>query len=119
MSEANFQKKIIKYLESIDAYVFKHNASAISKAGVPDIICCYRGLFMGIEVKKDNKSKPTELQKYNLNKINKCGGIGIVLRPDTFERFISLLDTLRRELQLQGCIDKRVILQIIREIGVE
>lgn len=87
MSEANFQKKIIKYLESIDAYVFKHNASAISKAGVPDIICCYKGLFIGVEVKKDNKSKPTELQKYNLNKINKCGGVGIVLRPNKFELF--------------------------------
>ena len=106
MSEANFQKKIIKYLESIDAYVFKHNASAISKAGVPDIICCYRGLFMGIEVKKDNKSKPTELQKYNLNKINKCGGVGIVLRPDKFELFKELIKGLEK-------------VRIVREIGVE
>lgn len=106
MSEANFQKKIIKYLESVDAYVFKHNASAISKAGVPDIICCYKGLFIGVEVKKDNKSKPTELQKYNLNKINKCGGVGIVLRPDKFELFKELIKGLEK-------------VRIVREIGVE
>lgn len=106
MSETNFQKKIIKYLESINAYVFKHNASAISKAGVPDIICCYRGLFIGVEVKKDNKSKPTELQKYNLNKINNCGGIGIVLRPDTFELFKELIKGLKK-------------VRILREIGVD
>jgi hypothetical protein len=106
VSEANFQKKIIKYLESVDAYVFKHNASAISKAGVPDIICCYKGLFIGVEVKKDNKSKPTELQKYNLNKINKCGGVGIVLRPDKFELFKELIKGLEK-------------VRIVREIGVE
>lgn len=106
VSEANFQKKIIKYLESIDAYVFKHNASAISKAGVPDIICCYKGLFIGVEVKKDNKSKPTELQKYNLNKINKCGGVGIVLRPNKFELFKELIKELEK-------------IRIVREIGVE
>lgn len=106
MSEANFQKKIIKYLESVDAYVFKHNASAISKAGVPDIICCYKGLFIGVEVKKDNKSKPTELQKYNLNKINKCGGVGIVLRPDKFELFKELIKGLEK-------------VRILREIGVD
>ena len=106
MSETNFQKKIIEYLESVDAYVFKHNASAISKAGVPDIICCYKGLFIGVEVKKDNKSKPTELQKYNLNKINKCGGVGIVLRPDKFELFKELIKGLEK-------------VRIVREIGVE
>ena len=106
MSESNFQKKIIKYLESIDAYVFKHNASAISKAGVPDLICCYRGLFIGIEVKKDNKSKPTELQKYNINKINECGGIGFVLRPDKFELFKELIKGLEK-------------VRILREIGVD
>lgn len=106
VSEANFQKKIIKYLEEIGAYVFKHNASAISKAGVPDIICCYKGLFIGVEIKKDNKSKPTELQKYNLNKINECGGVGIVLRPDKVELFKELIKGLEK-------------VRIVREIGVE
>lgn len=112
MSEANFQKKIIKYLNSLDAYVFKHNASAISKAGVPDIICCYKGLFMGIEVKKDNKSKPTELQKYNLNSINNKGGVGIVLRPDKFKLFTDIID----DGAMYDHIHKH---RLIDEIGVE
>ena len=77
MSEQQIQTKIIKYLEKQGAYVVK--VISASKAGVPDILCCYQGKFIGIEVKtpgtKDNTSK---LQDYNLKKIREAGGIGIV-----------------------------------------
>lgn len=76
-SEQDIQRKIIKYLESIGAYVVK--VVSASKAGVPDILCCYNGKFIGIEVKKpEAKNTVSELQKYNLAKIEACGGLSLV-----------------------------------------
>ena len=59
------------------AYVIKTIVS--TKNGVPDIICCYKGRFIGFEVKKDAQQKATDLQLYNLQKIWEAGGEGYVV----------------------------------------
>ena len=53
-----------------------HNAAYFSTwgSGVPDIICCYRGRFLGLEVKLPH-GRLTALQKRALEKINRAGGI--------------------------------------------
>lgn len=77
MTEQDIQRKIIKYLESIGAYVVKVVAS--NKSGTPDIIACYRGIFLAIEVKRpETKTNVSELQIYNIKKIKEAGGIAIV-----------------------------------------
>jgi len=77
MSEAQIQKKIIDYLESLGAYTVKVISS--NKKGVPDILCCYNGKFIGIEVKRPKTKKNTSaLQEYNLKKIKDAGGISLV-----------------------------------------
>lgn len=77
MKEQDYQKKIVKYLESIDAYVVK--VVAASKKGVPDILACYKGIFIAIEVKTpDTMYNLSELQKYNIRKIIEAIGIAIV-----------------------------------------
>lgn len=48
-------------------------------AGIPDIICCYRGKFMAFEVKTE-KGKTTALQNSVINKIQKCSGKAVVVR---------------------------------------
>jgi Holliday junction resolvase len=77
MTEQQIQKKIIDKLQDNGAYVIK--IITASKSGVPDIVACYKGIFLGIEVKRlktrDNVSK---LQQYNLTKIEKCGGFSTV-----------------------------------------
>ena len=83
--EKTFQTKLKKYLET-KSYVVKFNASGISKVGVPDVLCCYKGLFIGIELKASN-GKPSELQLYNLREIEKSGGISYLLYPKDFEKF--------------------------------
>jgi len=75
MKEQQLQSKIIKYLTALGAYVVK--VITASKAGVPDIICCYKGQFIGIEVKV-GYNKTSALQDYNLKAIEEAGGIGIV-----------------------------------------
>ena len=94
--ESNFQTKIIKYLESIGAYVVKYNASGISKTGVPDLIACVNGTFVGIEVKSAN-GVPSKLQEYNLNQIRKSGGVGLILYPKYFNEFKELIENILRK----------------------
>ena len=75
--EQKIQSKIIKYLESIGAYIVK--VIKATKAGVPDIIACLNGRFIALEVKTP-KGRPSELQLYNIEKIQKAGGIAGVVR---------------------------------------
>lgn len=77
MTEQKTQTKIIKYLESIGAYVVKNIST--SRNGVPDIIACYKGQFIAIEVKAKN-GKSSKLQKYNIEKIKQAGGVAFVAR---------------------------------------
>ena len=46
--------------------------------GVPDIIGCLNGKFIGIECKA-NKGKPTALQLKHLNDIKETGGVAILV----------------------------------------
>ena len=88
--EKNFENKVKKYLSSIDAYYFKVWGGGYQQAGIPDVICCKNGIFIGIELKSTN-GKATELQKYNIKQINKSGGIGIILFPEGFAEFRKLM----------------------------
>lgn len=86
MLESQFQQQVIQFLKSIKAYYVKVWGGGFQKAGVPDLLVCYHGKFIGIELKTD-KGKASVLQKYNIGKIQDAGGIGIVLRPKTFQKF--------------------------------
>jgi len=66
MLESKLQAQIIKYLNNV-GYVIKVIVG--NKKGIPDIIMCYKGLFVAIEVK--TTSKPTALQTYNMLHITK------------------------------------------------
>lgn len=79
MREKNIENKIKSYLKSKGAYYFKHHGNQYSQVGVPDIIVCYNGYFIGIEVKNEN-GKTSPLQEVNLKMIANAGGIGIVAR---------------------------------------
>lgn len=79
MREKNIENKIKNYLKSKGAYYFKHHGNQFSQVGVPDIIACYKGKFIGIEVKNET-GKTSPLQDINLKMINDAGGIGIVAR---------------------------------------
>ena len=77
MKEQDIQKKIINYLEDIGAYVVK--VVSATKAGVPDLLVCYEGKFIAIEVKTpETRSNVSALQSYNLSKIENAGGYSLV-----------------------------------------
>ncbi len=92
--EKIFEDKIKKELANRRAWKVKFFANAFTPAGIPDILACYRGRFLGIEVKGGTGYGLTDLQKYNLKKIRDAGGIGICVYPSGWEQFLEILDRL-------------------------
>jgi Holliday junction resolvase len=75
--EKKIESQIKGHLRWIGAYVVKHHGSRFSQAGVPDLLVCYKGRFIGIEVKAPD-GKPSELQLHHIEQIKKAGGIGFI-----------------------------------------
>ena len=76
MLERDVVAVIKKYLASLgsDIFFWKEHGGPYGTSGVPDIICCYKGRFLGLEVKLPTGAL-TELQKRAIDRINRAGGI--------------------------------------------
>ena len=79
--EAKVKKKIVAVLKEHGAYYFYPVTGGFGRSGVPDIIVCHDGRFIGIECKA-GKNKPTPLQEKNLQDIEAAGGISMVINED-------------------------------------
>ena len=78
MSEQAFQKKILDYLAEKGCYAVK--TIVVNRRGIPDILACYKGQFIALEVKDD--AGVTRLQELNIEKIRKAGGKAMVIRKN-------------------------------------
>lgn len=74
--EKDIVRKIIGRIRerNKDAFVFKKHGGAYGPSGIPDIICCYNGRFMALEVKQPGR-KATEIQAHTIDSIRRAGGI--------------------------------------------
>lgn len=94
-AEAILQTKIIKHLASKGAYTVK--VITASKAGVPDLLVCYKGLFIAIEVKAPGKlSNTSKLQDYNLEQVRVSGGRTLVV--DNLADVLKFFDSLDNQI---------------------
>jgi Holliday junction resolvase len=104
--EAKVKDKVKKLLKDNNAYFCMPVSGGFGASGVPDIIACYRGFFIGIECKAGNNT-PTALQKKNLQDIVNAGGGVAVINEDNvedveillraFDRALVALDKLREK----------------------
>lgn len=86
-TEKQFENKIKKFLEEQECWFIKYwGGAAYTKSGIPDLLICCNGYFLGVELKGEH-GKPSELQLWNIEKIRKSNGIGFVLYPNQFEEF--------------------------------
>jgi hypothetical protein len=76
--ERAVKDKVVAQLKTLGAYYFYPVTGGYGASGVPDIVCCYKGRFIGIECKA-NGNKLTALQQMNLDKIAAQGGIALVI----------------------------------------
>ena len=77
--EAKVKSAITKYLISRGYYYFSAVAGPYSVHGVPDLIVCAKGRFVGIECKAPGKEKnTTPNQDAHIQRITTAGGLAFV-----------------------------------------
>lgn len=76
MNEAQLTTQIKNLLKTKGAYCEKIFGGGFQSAGIPDIICCYKGWFIAIEVKSPTKKgRASDVQKVKVKNIRNSGGI--------------------------------------------
>lgn len=94
MLERDIVTAIKRYLASLgsDVFFWKEHGSVYGTNGVPDIICCYKGRFLGLECKLPG-GRLTKLQKRTIKKINRAGGVACrVESVEDVKRVIACVD---------------------------
>ena len=76
--EKKVKEKVKKILNKLNCYYCMPATGGYGASGVPDIIACYKGRFIGIETKA-NGNKPTALQQKHLRDISVSGGQSLVI----------------------------------------
>lgn len=78
--EGRLQQRIQKRLRELGVYNFKVHGSALMPSGLPDLICCVDGAFVGMEVKlPETRNNVSPKQQYMHEEIRKAKGIVYVV----------------------------------------
>lgn len=101
--ETRLTNKIMAELRKHGGWWMKVHGSAFQKAGVPDIIGCYRGRFVALEVKlPSSDSRLSLMQRVTLTKLRQASAASYVVRSTlAASRVLDLIDA---ELVAQGTI---------------
>lgn len=82
--ESKVKAKCVDIIKKHSAYYFFPVMGGYGRSGIPDIIVCHKGRFLGVECKA-GFNKPTVLQEREMAAIHKAGGSAMVVREDTTE----------------------------------
>ena len=88
--EKKVKDKIVRILKDESVYYFFPATHGYGRSGVPDIICCVNGHFIGIEVKA-GKNKPTALQIAEIEAIRRNGGTAVVANEENWDMVRALV----------------------------
>jgi hypothetical protein len=90
LKESTITKKILDYLKTVpQCFAWKEHGGKYTQAGIPDIICCYKGRFVGFEVKTET-GKLSKLQEVTLSRIQRAGGVAV--KVTSLEEVIRMLE---------------------------
>lgn len=92
--EAKVKAAVKKVLDEMGIYHFSPVQNGMGRAGIPDIIGCYNGRFLGIECKA-GKGKTTALQDLELEKIRQAKGFAYVVNENNIQDLKELLIWMR------------------------
>lgn len=96
INEKSLENKIKKHLGSHGHYFVKVHGSLFQRVGIPDIIACINGKFVGIEVKNPNGNGRVSLvQEFNLDLIQKSDGY--TLLTDNFSDYLEFYNEVIKE----------------------
>lgn len=70
--ESEIQAQILRWLRDHGIFAFK--VAMASPNGIPDVICCFDGKFIALEIKRSDKSHVAPLQWKRKDDIENAGG---------------------------------------------
>ena len=78
--EAKIVKDIQAYIRQEGGWCFKVHGgdNPFQRVGIPDLLCCVEGQFIGLEVKQPGE-EPSRVQRKVLREIGAAGGITAVV----------------------------------------
>ena len=88
--EKKVKDKVVKILKANGAYYFFPATFGMGRSGVPDVVCCHKGAFIGIECKA-GKNTTTPLQDRELAAIQSAGGIALVINENNMDELEGFL----------------------------
>ena len=92
-NEKKVKEGVKKILKKLGCYYCMPATGGYGANGVPDIIACYKGLFVGIECKA-NGGRPTALQRKHLKDIQTAKGFSIIIDEHNIDMLESMLNQL-------------------------
>lgn len=88
--EKTFENRIKDFLKKEGCYFFKFWGTMYTRAGVPDLIACVNGWFVGIEVKSEI-GRASEIQLQNISEIHENRGFAVIVHPEEFEQLKEMI----------------------------
>lgn len=94
-AEKNFENQIKRFLKKEGCWFIKYWSGGVptkegmkkfTKSGIPDILVCCKGVFIGLEIKAP-RGVPSALQIRSLKQIHDAGGVSVLLYPEDFHMF--------------------------------
>jgi hypothetical protein len=93
--EKYYENKLKAWLKHRGAWLLKYWGGGVyTRAGVPDLLVCYKGRFIAIEVKGDN-GRISDAQRGEMAQIEAAGGVGIFYFPgmeNAVDRIFDMID---------------------------
>lgn len=78
--EASVLKNICDLLKKTpECFYHKVHGGMYGTTGIPDVLACYKGIYLALEVKRPIGGKISKIQESNIRKINDAGGYAIVV----------------------------------------
>jgi len=94
--EGKVKKKVKEYLQSIGAWYYMPVSNGMGRVGCPDILVCYKGLFLAFETKAPGKiANVTPNQQREIDGILRVNGLAHVV--DDVEQVKAVIETVERK----------------------
>lgn len=92
--ESKVKSAVVKVLKEYGAYYFYPVTSGFGHSGIPDIVACYKGRFIGIECKAGT-NRPTALQDKQMGLIMQAMGVAIVVNEQNVGVVSEVLEVIK------------------------
>lgn len=93
--EGKVKARLKKQLNELGIYHFSPFQAGMGRAGIPDVIGCYRGVFVAFECKAGS-NKPTALQEREMQAIREAGGHAYVINEDNVNDLQEILKWIKK-----------------------